>query len=150
MSRTSIQVTNFTQQIHEQKAIPLQHTQLTQFDLFSAPLKDKDQLKRVILFSDVPTEELSTEATTQQKLKLKICNSEWCQLPFDMAKLQSDPIRIYDGHQQENSMQPRSLFEVVSVVSYLPQPFSFSKLICFQPRYLMVNRTFMLVTVVQA
>lgn len=63
-SRTSIQVTNFTQQIHEQKASPLQHTQLTNFDLFSAPLTDKDQLKRVILFSDVPTEELSAEANT--------------------------------------------------------------------------------------
>jgi hypothetical protein len=37
--------------------VPLNHTPLSKFDIFPAPLLDKDQLKRVILFSDVPTEE---------------------------------------------------------------------------------------------
>lgn len=83
--------------------MPLNHTPLSSFDLFPAPLNDKDQLKRVILFSDVPTEELTNPVDNQdsltlsQILKLKICNSEWCSLPFDMAKLQSDPIKIKDG-----------------------------------------------------
>jgi len=30
---------------------------LSEFEIFEAPLEDKDQLKRVILFSDVPTDE---------------------------------------------------------------------------------------------
>jgi len=38
----------------------LNHTPLSKFDLFPAPLQDKDQLKRVILFSDEPTEESQT------------------------------------------------------------------------------------------
>ena len=37
--------------------MPLNHTPFSKFDIFPAPLQDKDQLKRVILFSDVPTEE---------------------------------------------------------------------------------------------
>ena len=37
--------------------MPLLHTPLSEFELFEAPLDDKDQLKRVILFSDVPTDE---------------------------------------------------------------------------------------------
>ena len=36
------------------------------------------------------------------------------------------------------------------MVTFLPQPFSFSKLVCFQPRYLMVNRTFHTLYVVQS
>ena len=62
-------------------------------------------------------------------------------MPFDLAKLQQDPIQIKGGVCR-NPQQATSLFELVSVVSFLPQPFSFSKLICFQPRYQMVNRTF--------
>jgi len=46
--------------------------------------------------------------------------------------------------------KPQSLFELVAVVTFLPQPFSFSKLVCFQPRYLMVNRTIETVYVVQS
>jgi len=42
MSKSSIQVTNFTQQIEEQQAIPLNHTPLSKFDIFPAPLQDKD------------------------------------------------------------------------------------------------------------
>jgi len=70
--------------------VPLNHTPLANFDFFPAPLSDKDQLKRIILFSDMPTEELTPESTDEapsQILKLKICNSEWQSLAFDMAKL---------------------------------------------------------------
>jgi len=42
ISKSSIQVTNFTQQIEEQQAVPLNHTPLSKFDLFPAPLEDKD------------------------------------------------------------------------------------------------------------
>ena len=89
--------------------MPLNHTPLSKFDLFPAPLQDKDQLKRVILFSDVPTEEnqassiggtgeaIDHYSPNNQLLKLKICDSEWCSLPFDLAKLQSEPIQIKDG-----------------------------------------------------
>lgn len=45
------------------------------------------------------------ESKVTQVLKLKICNSEWCSLPFDMAKLQSDPIKIKDGVEQEREGQ---------------------------------------------
>lgn len=37
--------------------MPLNHTHLSKFDIFEAPLTDKDELKRVILFSDVPTDD---------------------------------------------------------------------------------------------
>ena len=50
-------------------------------------------------------------------------------MPFDLTRLQSEPIRIKDVHRKEG--KPCSLFEIVAVVSFLPQPFSFSKLICF-------------------
>jgi len=83
-----------------------------------------------------------------QKLRLRVCDSEWSSLDFDLTRLQSEPIKIKDVHRKEG--RPQSLFELVAVVTFLPQPFSFSKLICFQPRYLMVNRTFHTLYVVQS
>jgi len=94
-------MTNFQQLLNEQQAVPLNHTPLSEFELFEAPLKDKDQLKRVILFSDVPTDEQSSipnpstvasgetlsSGNEPQSLLLRICDSEWSTLPFDLTKL---------------------------------------------------------------
>ena len=41
----------------EQQAVPLNHTPLSKVELYEAPLEDKDQLKRVVLFSDTPTDD---------------------------------------------------------------------------------------------
>lgn len=129
--------------------MPLNHTPLSKVELYEAPLEDKDQLKRVVLFSDVPTDESqgavqngqgtssavgdgdpqAPGGNEQQNILLKICDSEWSSSPFDLTKLQSEPIQIKDVQRKE--AQPQSMFEIVSVVSFLPQPFGFSKLICF-------------------
>ena len=37
--------------------MPLNHTPLSNIELYDAPLNDKDQLKRVVLFSDTPNED---------------------------------------------------------------------------------------------
>jgi len=37
-----------------------------------------------------------------QNIRLKICNSEWCELPFDLSKLQSEPIKIKDDVREKN------------------------------------------------
>ena len=153
-------------QLSEKQAVPLNHTPLSEFELFEAPLEDKDQLKRVILFSDIPTDssastgpalQSSNQAALNgpinslletQNLNLRICDSEWSCLPFELTRLQSQPIKIKDVSRKAG--RPQSLFELVSVVTFLPQPFSFSKLICFQPRFLMVNRTMHTLYVVQS
>ena len=70
-------------------------------ELFDAPLEDKDHLKRVVLFSDTPTDDsaaanMPTDSlqggVEPQSLLLRICDSEWSTLPFDLTKLQSEPI----------------------------------------------------------
>ena len=48
-------MSNFAHYLDEQQAVPLNHTTLSNFELYEAPLQDKHQLKRIILFSDVPT-----------------------------------------------------------------------------------------------
>ena len=57
LSKTSIQLTNFHALLEEQQAMPLNHTPLSNVELYDAPLNDKDQLKRVVLFSDTPNED---------------------------------------------------------------------------------------------
>ena len=42
ISKTSIQMTNFATLLEEQQAVPLNHTPLSNFELFEAPLQDKD------------------------------------------------------------------------------------------------------------
>ena len=100
----------------------MNHTPLSEFELYEAPLDDKDQLKRVILFSDVPTDEsavnlpsastVSNQEGTSgptgiktmaeaQNLLLRICDSEWSTFPFDLTKIQSEPIRIKDVLRKE-------------------------------------------------
>lgn len=48
---------NYLDFIEEQQSVPLNHTLVTKSHLFDTPLKDKEELKRVILFSDNPLEE---------------------------------------------------------------------------------------------
>ena len=76
---------NYLDFIEEQQSVPLINAELGSFRLFETPLKDKDQLKRVVLFSDNPTEE--TPHTQQQYLKIQICDSEWSEIAFELAKL---------------------------------------------------------------
>ena len=59
-SKTSIQMVDYLDFIEQQKSVPLNHTQLSNFSLFEAPLVDKEDLKRVVLFSDNPLEEVSS------------------------------------------------------------------------------------------
>jgi len=99
MSKTSIQMTNFSHMLEEQQPVTLNHTPLSKFEIYEAPLRDKDQLKRVILFSDVPTETTATGQANSgsggllqpmngsEELLLKVCGSEWSPLPFDLTKL---------------------------------------------------------------
>jgi SHR-binding domain of vacuolar-sorting associated protein 13 len=42
------------------------------------------------------------------------------------------------------------MFEVVIQIQYLPYPFSFSKVITFQPKYVFVNKTFLTLYVIQS
>lgn len=58
-SKSTIQMANFQHNLNAQQAVPLNHTVLSQFEIYEAPLADKDQLQRVILFSDVPTDDAS-------------------------------------------------------------------------------------------
>jgi hypothetical protein len=97
-------------------------------------LQDKQDLQRVVLFSDSPQE----EALEKQDLSLKICDSKETILPFDLAKLQSESIPIED---KKRSRHPSCLYEIVSTISYLSYPFSVSKLIVFQPKYKVQNKT---------
>ena len=69
----------------------------------------------MILFSDVPTDESAQvnipntnaghhqnyEGMDGQSLLLRICDSEWSNLPFDLTKLQSEPIQIKDKLRKE-------------------------------------------------
>lgn len=57
MSKTSIQMVQFQDQLDSQEAVPLIHTELSNVELYSAPLKDQSQLKRIVLFSDNPQDE---------------------------------------------------------------------------------------------
>jgi len=135
--------------IKEEQALPLNHTELGQFKLFETPLWDKDQIKRVVLFSDNPLNPINFQEESlfmPEFLDIQVCDSEHTRVPFDLAKLQSDPIFIKDKERMNN---PQNLFEIVASVQYLPYPFSFSKLITFQPRYMFVNKTFQTLHIVQ-
>jgi hypothetical protein len=54
MSKTSIQMVQYQELLDSQQAVPLIHTELSNTEIYDAPLQDKQQLKRVILFSDSP------------------------------------------------------------------------------------------------
>jgi hypothetical protein len=73
--------------------VQLNYLQISNYNLFETPLRDKDQLKRVILFSDNPLEE---QIYKMQYLKMKICDSDWSKVPFEITKLQGEPIFIED------------------------------------------------------
>ena len=57
ISKTSIQMGNYLEQIESNQWIKLIHTELSNLQLYDAPLKDQGQLKRVVLFSDNPQDE---------------------------------------------------------------------------------------------
>lgn len=42
------------------------------------------------------------------------------------------------------------MYDIVIQVQYLPYPFSFSKVINFQPKYQMINKTFLTLYIIQA
>lgn len=42
------------------------------------------------------------------------------------------------------------MYEIVVQVQYLPYPFSFSKMITFQPKYVLVNKTYLTLYVIQS
>ena len=52
LSKTSIQMMKYQEILDSQEAVPLIHTELSNVELYPAPLQDKSQLKRIILFSD--------------------------------------------------------------------------------------------------
>jgi len=73
-------------------------------------------------------------------INMKICDSAWLELPFDVTKLQGEPILLKD---QGRKFCTNSMYEIVANIQYLPHPFSFSKIIEFKPRYIIVNKTYM-------
>jgi hypothetical protein len=62
--------------------------------------------------------------------------------------LQGSSIYIKDKDRTQTGQT--SLFEVVTAMQYLPYPFSVSRLVVFQPKYVMVNKTFIPLYIVQA
>ena len=73
-----------------------------------------------------------------KSISLKICDSNWTDLSFEDTKLQGESILPKDRHRKFIS---DSMYEIVANVQYLPNPFSFSKIIEFKPRYMIVNKT---------
>lgn len=69
---------------------------------------------------------------------MKICDSDWTDVPFDITKLQGESILLQD---QSRKYCTNSMYELVANVQYLPNPFSFSKIIEFKSRYMVCNRT---------
>ena len=69
-SKASIQLQNFGNNPDAKLAQPLNPLRVSRVELYDAPLHDKDQLKRVILFSD--TEESLTDSQIQQQLQSEI------------------------------------------------------------------------------
>jgi len=157
MSKTSIQMIRHQAVLESQQAVPLMHTELSDTEIYQAPLQDKSQLKRIILFSDTANDDgdgirLDKGESIQNKnlqfiqeqnskrIALKICDSDWTERVFDMASLQGESILLLDKSRKHCT---NSMYEIVAHVSYLPSPFSFSKIIEFKPRYIIVNKTSM-------
>lgn len=168
MSKTSIQMLQYQELLDSQQAVPLVHTELSSTELYDAPLQDKQQLKRVILFSDSPQDESEQFLIHRQQgkenverigqddkkeflknvsrniqddirgISMKICDSDWTELPFDVTKLQGESILLKD---RSRKYCTNSMYEIVANVHYLPNPFSFSKIIEFKPRYMIINKT---------
>lgn len=156
----------FQEQLDSQQAVPLVHTELSKVELYSAPLQDQSQLKRVVLFSDhpyddneqvedEPKDQISSSRLAQERagaserkyISIKICESEWHDLLFDETTLQGDSILLKDSLQHQRA---RSEYEIVANVQFLPSPFNFSKIIEFKPRYMFVNKTFSCIQIIQA
>jgi len=78
---------------------------------------------------------------------MKICDSDWTELPFDETKLQGESILLKD---KLRKFCTNSMYEIVANVQYLPNPFSFSKIIEFKPRYMVVNKTYQTIQIIQA
>ena len=78
---------------------------------------------------------------------MKICDSDWTELPFDVTKLQGESILLKD---RTRKYCTNSMYEIVANVHYLPNPFSFSKIIEFKPRYMIINKTHKTLQIIQA
>eukprot|EP00347_Sterkiella_histriomuscorum_P015009 403358661 len=144
ISKNSIQYINYHDFLAQNDVLNLNYLPVAKPNLFETPLMDKNQLKRVILFSESPVEDLLYE---NQSLKIKISDSIWSNIIFDISKLQGESISIQDKRRHETQ---QSVFEIVSQVSYLPYPFSFSKLITFNPKYTIINKTYFTLYVIQS
>jgi hypothetical protein len=82
-----------------------------------------------------------------KSISLKICDSAWTDKPFDETKLQGESILLKD---KPRKFKSNSMYEIVANVQYLPAPFNFSKIIEFKPRYMMINKTYQTIQIIQA
>jgi hypothetical protein len=133
-----------------QRSAPLLQEEFARPELLQTPLKDRQMLKRIILYSDAPDSEeikaqaqkdelegqINTGEQANKKLRLRVCNSQFTEVPIDMTKLQGDTIQLLDAAGESTN----SLYEIVANVRYLPNPFSLTKIIEFKSRYVMVNK----------
>lgn len=157
--------------VESQNTAPLLHTELSRAHIYPSPLQDHSQLKRVFLFSDSPIDDQLDFSKMKQRqeeplkgqegkaaeygarrrsgqldafsedtkyIGMKICDSDWTDVPFDITKLQGESILLQD---QSRKYCTNSMYELVANVQYLPNPFSFSKIIEFKSRYMVCNRT---------
>ena len=57
LSKNSLQILTYNEFMLSKELVPLNFLPVSHYHLFETPLKDKDQLKRVVLFSDNPSDE---------------------------------------------------------------------------------------------
>lgn len=69
ISKTSLQLANYNDIVFSNRIRQLNYIEINKPALFETPLLDKDQIKRIVLFSDTPLEEPIYKS---QHLNLKI------------------------------------------------------------------------------
>ena len=144
ISKLSIQQADYAEITGKLGVLELNPLPISHFNLFETPLSDKDQVKRVILFSDSPIDD---QTYNNQVLIAKICDSLESKHEFEITKMQGQTITISDKPRQG---QPQCVYQIVVQVQYLPYPFSFSKIITFLPKYIFVNKTYLNLYVIQS
>lgn len=101
----------FAELANNAKIPTLNNQNISKFTLYDTPLQDKENSKRIVLFSDNPLEE---EIYLKQYIELKICNSQSTEIPFDLAKLQGNSILVKDVQRKDEQSQAQGMYEIVS------------------------------------
>ena len=54
LSKNTIQLAHHYDQLREEDLLNLNHLNVSRFDIFDSPIKETEQIKRLVLFSDNP------------------------------------------------------------------------------------------------